>query len=136
MTAHPISANSLITGSVTPKFVKLVKPQTSSTSVVTPTTGLTQCFTIVPLNKSNPSRILSHENPVTVPITSSMQQTASLIIDLQSDPIRDEELDDEKENDSVFNNDGHFIWNHKTIMLFFSEYDEHEKKLQKKELSK
>ncbi|KYN05253.1 hypothetical protein ALC62_03857 [Cyphomyrmex costatus] len=37
--------------------------------------------------------------------------------------------DNENEN-AVFN--GHFIWDYKMIMLFFTEYEQHEEKLKKK----
>lgn len=57
MIAHPTNANSLITGSMIPKnsaikimpkilSLKLVKPQTPNTSVITHTTDLTQYLTI------------------------------------------------------------------------------------------
>jgi hypothetical protein len=40
--------------------------------------------------------------------------------------------DDEKENSIALKKDGHFIWDHKMIMLFFTEYEHHEKKLKNK----
>lgn len=92
------------------------------------------------MNKMSPSSIQLHESP-SITATSSMQHTDTImssldfsIIDSDPSTVMEKELmtDDEKENDSVFNNDGHFIWNHKSIMLFFSEYEEHEKKFQKR----
>ncbi|XP_018337775.1 PREDICTED: uncharacterized protein LOC108745876 [Trachymyrmex septentrionalis] len=148
---HPTSANSLITRSVIPKVSTvqiipktmslLIKPQTLAyASVITSTRGSTQYLTTsVPLdslpNKSGSFRIqsqaITYESPsITGPITNSMQHRPTIVPSLDSS-ITDSS-DDEKKNTSVFNKDGHFIWNHKTIMLFFTEYEQHEKKLQKK----
>lgn len=46
----------------------------------------------------------------------------STIVPLDSIDSDDE---NEKENSFALNKDGHFIWDHKMIMLFFTEY-EHE----------
>ncbi|XP_025153262.1 uncharacterized protein LOC112588245 isoform X2 [Harpegnathos saltator] len=154
MIAHP-NANSLITGSMIPKnsaikvmpkilSFKLVKPQTPNTSAVTHTTDLTQYLTTVPLmNKMSPSSIQLHESP-SITAASSTQHTDTImssldfsIVNSDSSTVMEKELmtDNEKENDSVFNSvftsDSHFIWSHKSIMLFFSKYEEHEKKFQK-----
>ncbi|XP_025155812.1 uncharacterized protein LOC112588850 isoform X1 [Harpegnathos saltator] len=154
MIAHP-NANSLITGSMIPKnsaikvmpkilSFKLVKPQTPNISAVTHTTDLTQYLTTVPLmNKMSPSSIQLHESP-SITATSSTQHTDTImssldfsIVNSDSSTVMKKELmtDNEKENDSVFNSvfnsDSHFIWSHKS-MLFFSEYEEHEKKFQKR----
>ncbi|KYM82411.1 hypothetical protein ALC53_07199 [Atta colombica] len=149
--AHPTSASSLITRSVIPKVSSvqiipktmslLIKPQTLAyASVITSTRDSTQYLTTsVPLdslpNKSGSFRIqpqaITYESPsITGPITNSMQHRPTIVPSLDSS-ITDSS-DDEKKNTSVFNKDGHFIWNHKTIMLFFTEYEQHEKKLQKK----
>ncbi|XP_071640869.1 uncharacterized protein [Temnothorax longispinosus] len=89
-------------------------------------------------NKAGPSRIQPqikiHESPsVTVPATSSMQHTPTIVSSLDSS-IQDSNQgsDNEKENTSGVNNDGYFIWDHRTIMLFFTEYEQHEKKFQKR----
>ncbi|KYQ59270.1 hypothetical protein ALC60_01697 [Trachymyrmex zeteki] len=149
--AHPTSASSSITRSIIPKVSTvqiipktmslLIKPQTLAyASVITSTRGSTQYLTTsVPLdslpNKSGSFRIqpqaITYESPsITGPITNSMQHTPTIVPSLDSS-ITDSS-DDEKKNTSVINKDGHFIWNHKTIMLFFTEYEQHEKKLQKK----
>ncbi|XP_071577338.1 uncharacterized protein [Temnothorax nylanderi] len=124
---------------VKPKLVsiKLIKPP--QTSVVTATTDSTQFLTTTaPLdslpNKAGSSRIQPqikiHESPsVTVPATNSMQHTPTIVSSLDSLII---DSDNEKENTSGVNNDGYFIWDHRTIMLFFTEYEQYEKKFQKR----
>lgn len=121
---------------------KLIKPQTfACTSVVTPTTDSTQFLTTTMplgslLNKTGlkiqpQAQAIIHGSPsVQVPVTNSMQNTSTIVSSLDSSIIVDS--DDEKENTFALNNDGHFIWDHRTIMLFFTEYEQHEKKLQKK----
>lgn len=86
------------------------------------------------LNKAGPSKIqpqikIHESSSVMVPITSSMQHTPTIVSSLDSSII---DSDNEKENTSGVNNDGYFIWDYKTIMLFFTEYEQHEKKFQKR----
>ncbi|XP_018357866.1 PREDICTED: uncharacterized protein LOC108757764, partial [Trachymyrmex cornetzi] len=140
---------------------KLIKPQPlASSSVVTPTTGSTHNFRSVPLdsllNKSSSFKIqtqtVTHESSsITVPTTSSMQHMSAIkpqtlasssvvtpttgsTHNLRSVPLDSSiiDSDDDKENTSVFDKDGRFIWDYKTTMLFFTEYEQHEKKLQKR----
>lgn len=104
--AHPTSASSS-TSSAIPKITsmqilpkpmfKLINSQTlASSSVVTPTTGLTHYLKTVPLdsllNKSDFLKIqtqtVTHESPsVTVPTTSSMQHMSTIVPSLDSSII-------------------------------------------------
>jgi len=144
---HPITANSVITRptlipmnstvQIKPKMLslKLIKPHGSCTSVVDHTTlnklDLQYLTTTIPfdsmINKSDTSRIQPQAiTDESSSATNSMQHMP--IVPSLDSIIKDS--DDEKENTN--NKNGYFIWDHKTIMLFFAEYEQHEKKLQKK----
>lgn len=110
-------------------------PVTSSMQY-TPTTlsSLDSSIVNALLNKAGPSEIqpqikIHESSSVTIPVTSFMQHTPTIVSSLDSSII---DSDNEKENTSGVNNDGYFIWDYKTIMLFFTEYEQHEKKFQKR----
>ncbi|XP_018397179.1 PREDICTED: uncharacterized protein LOC108775347 [Cyphomyrmex costatus] len=107
----------------------LTSPSSSITSVIPKFSTVQIIPKAVPLKIIKP-QTLAYTSVITCTRGSTENLTTSVPLDSVS--IKSDSSDDEEKNTAVFNKDGHFIWNHKTIMLFFTEYAYHEKKLQKK----